>query len=760
MHENKEFTNLNISDGKAFCIVDNNMKVLFKSSHFFEDLKRGELIDKILKYDFNIEEMAYKECQFDCEVRINQEYLKTTCQTVPQGDNILMIFLLDNKIYGMTDEISKDEIFDAIVNNTIDVISIYNFNKKRFTYFSPSIMNLRGITQLEALNQTMEECLCEESLVKVIKIMKEGYESFIENPHLTHSYTLEIRQPDKNRVFKWIELTVKFRYNKIGEVETVGVSREIENRKKVEKELEKKNYYLSLLNKFSIEQSSAKSYDDIVNILMDQIYLFSNGIATVFSEYDSIKKALITKKINSDMKIVNIMKNLTFDNIIKVPVPIDDYYHEMLLKQTVKVMDNLTDATSGMISKEISKVFEFLSGINAYIGFSYVVENKVYGTSLIALNSDNNIPPMDFLESFSQMSAISLLRLKAQERITHLGYHDSLTSLYNRHYLTENYDALNDYILMPQSVIVADINGLKLVNDTYGHKIGDELIVSASNIIKTECPNDAMVIRNGGDEFLIIMNKASNYKAQAILKKITKKAMETLIAEIPVSIALGLSTRQNLNKDLNKILYEAETEMYKKKLTESRSIKNLVLQTLKNALYEKNIETEIHTQRIETIAVGIGNRIGLPDSEISRLKLLVSLHDIGKINIPENILLKKGKLKKTDWEIIKGHAEIGYRIARSTDEFAHVANEIYSHHEHWDGSGYPRNLKGHQIPLLSRILAIADSFDIMENGSAYKKPMDLLKIIEEFINCKGTQFDPRLVDVLISMLNKQDNSSE
>jgi len=144
--------------------------------------------------------------------------------------------------------------------------------------------------------------------------------------------------------------------------------------------------------------------------------------------------------------------------------------------------------------------------------------------------------------------------------------------------------------------------------------------------------------------------------------------------------------------------------------------------------------------------------MNLPDSELNRLELLITLHDIGKINISEAILTKKGSLTDNEWKTIKKHPEIGYRIAMATEEFSHVAEDILAHHERWDGTGYPQGLKESAISLLARITAIADAYEVMSNGRPYKKAMNSNEIIAEFRKCSGAQFDPELVEVFLSVL--------
>ena len=169
-------------------------------------------------------------------------------------------------------------------------------------------------------------------------------------------------------------------------------------------------------------------------------------------------------------------------------------------------------------------------------------------------------------------------------------------------------------------------------------------------------------------------------------------------------------------------------------------------------LETKSFETKKHIQQMQDIALKIAQDVALSNIELDRLKKLIKLHDIGKVNISKDILTKKEPLTEKEWDIIKKHPELGYRIARATEEFSHLAEDILAHHERWDAKGYPRRLKGEEIPLLARITAIADAYEVMSSGRPYKNPMSHEEIIEEFNRCRGTQFDPELVDLFMKVI--------
>lgn len=224
---------------------------------------------------------------------------------------------------------------------------------------------------------------------------------------------------------------------------------------------------------------------------------------------------------------------------------------------------------------------------------------------------------------------------------------------------------------------------------------------------------------------------------------------------IQVSIALGRATKEKSGQDIEKILKKADDRMYKNKLSESRSSKSNIVQGLINVLNSKSNETKKHSVRMTKIAFEFGEKINLSNSEQNRLSVLATLHDIGKININEKILKKKGSLTDKEWKTIKKHSEYGYKIANSSEEFAVVAEDILAHHEHWNGKGYPSGLKGKDIPYLARIISIIDAYDVMTHDRPYKKAISKKEALEEIIDCAGSQFDPELADFFVNIMKEK-----
>jgi len=346
-------------------------------------------------------------------------------------------------------------------------------------------------------------------------------------------------------------------------------------------------------------------------------------------------------------------------------------------------------------------------------------------------------------------------RKKAEEKLTYMSFHDSLTKAYNRAYYMEEVKRLDTERQLPLSIIMADVNGLKLVNDAFGHGEGDNLLKSCVRVLKKCCRADDIVARFGGDEFSMLLPRTGERDARRLLNRIKKYCDKTDGNKIPLSISMGTATKVAKKEDFTVIIRKAEEDMYQHKLQESKSIIASIISSLESTLFEKSIRTESHFRRLKQIVTDMGNMLKLSEDKLDDLQLLATIHDIGKVAILDSILNKKESLTESEWQVIKKHPEIGYRIAMSSNQLSSVAEFILTVHEYWDGSGYPQGLKGKKIPLLSRIMALADSYVIMREGRPYRKPKNKKEAVEEIKKCSGTQFDPRLVDVFLEVIKNK-----
>jgi len=339
------------------------------------------------------------------------------------------------------------------------------------------------------------------------------------------------------------------------------------------------------------------------------------------------------------------------------------------------------------------------------------------------------------------------------DRFKNLSFHDVLTGLYNYSFFEEELQRLDVERQMPLSIIMSDVNGLKLVNDTLGHQKGNELLVRAAAIITRCCRSEDIVCRWAGDEFAILLPLTGRATANEICDRIKTACKETEREPIPISFSLGAATKEDINQKIDLVINEAEDIMYRDKLLDSRSTRFSTINFFKRALAKRSAETLEHGQRMQDIVAKIGNRLGLSKKEKDELGLLAALHDIGQIALPSELLTKPCFLTENEWELIKKHPEIGEGFARLVPDLACVAQTILSHHEYWNGMGYPRGLKGEQIPLPSRILAITDAYDVMINGRPYKKAISREEALEEIKKCSSAQFDPELVKLFVEIIS-------
>ncbi|MEI7615140.1 MAG: diguanylate cyclase [Actinomycetota bacterium] len=346
-------------------------------------------------------------------------------------------------------------------------------------------------------------------------------------------------------------------------------------------------------------------------------------------------------------------------------------------------------------------------------------------------------------------------RKRAEEAVLHLSYHDQLTGLFNRRFFEEEIKRLDTDRQLPLSIIVGDLNNLKLTNDTFGHLEGDRLLKETSKLLKTACRSDDILARWGGDEFVILLPKTSIASAEEIAQRIEKGCSELFIQKIPIGLAIGIAAKTKHRQNIEDIILEAESNMYKNKLAGKQGNAGSVILALEQALYEKSNETMEHAQRLKELSLKLGKKLKLHSHQLDELSLFASLHDIGKVAVPETILLKEGALSEKEWEVIKRHSETGFNIAQSSPQIAHIAKYILSCHENWDGSGYPVGLAKEEIPLLSRIVFIADSYDIMTCKRTYKTAMSKEGAVIELKRCAGTQFDPMLVEKFLEVLAEQ-----
>jgi len=346
---------------------------------------------------------------------------------------------------------------------------------------------------------------------------------------------------------------------------------------------------------------------------------------------------------------------------------------------------------------------------------------------------------------------------RIQNELLHLSYHDHLTGLFNRRYFEECLTNIDKSENLPLSVIMCDVNGLKIVNDSFGHDSGDLFLKKASEVISKVCRERDIVARIGGDEFAILLPNTSAEETVQIANQIKTLASKELVSNIELSISYGYETKNNHKQIINEIISSAENHMYRHKLSERSSIRSKTIDLIMNALFEKSKREAMHSYRVGEICQEIARQLNFNQDTINQMRIAGLIHDIGKIGIDEKILNKNAGLDVEEREEVQRHPEIGWRLLSSTNEFSNLSLFILNHHEKWDGRGYPNGLVGEQIPIESRIISVADAYDAMTSERSYRKPLSKDEAIKELISCSGTHFDPHIIDIFINKVLKNSN---
>ncbi|WP_312651781.1 PAS domain S-box protein [Proteiniclasticum sp.] len=341
-------------------------------------------------------------------------------------------------------------------------------------------------------------------------------------------------------------------------------------------------------------------------------------------------------------------------------------------------------------------------------------------------------------------------RREEMKNIEDLSFRDALTGLNNRRYLDEALTNLNNDLSYPLTIMVVDVNGLKLTNDAFGHTAGDALLKAVAKICREVTRNGDIVCRTGGDEFVLILPNSDRAQAKALKDRIVSLASKTNIDSLSVSLAIGYSVMRSAEEQFEDVFTEADNNMYRNKLRYGKTVKKKTIDKLINKLNRKHGDICQHNRNVARYSEALANAINLSAKEIEDIRLAASLHDIGKVMVSKDVLQKQEKLSDKEMNQIRKHSEIGYQLLKEVDDYKHLAEIVLSHHEWWNGLGYPRNLKEKQIPLLARIIAVTDAYETMIGKRNYKESIGKDEAIKELKACAGTQFDPELVELFVN----------
>lgn len=372
-----------------------------------------------------------------------------------------------------------------------------------------------------------------------------------------------------------------------------------------------------------------------------------------------------------------------------------------------------------------------------------------------------------------------------RERMTQLAIVDGLTDVYNHRYF---YDSLKKAIDEADgskvSLLFVDIDYFKFYNDMHGHQEGDKVLRQIAYLLKKYTRPQDIVCRYGGEEFAIILKNTGEKDAVTVAERIRKTIERTPFdgeeyqPNGQITVSIGVSTYPDKAANGTELVKSTDDALYRAKFFNKNRVEiyHSIFHELKNELDDKDktllasIKTLIsvinakdrytygHMERVVMLSQLLGEHLKLSDEDKKILKYSAYLHDIGKINIPEEILNKKMPLTEEEWNLLKLHPSNGVAIIQSVEGLSNLEPIILHHHESYDGKGYPFGLKGTEIPFLARVITVVDSFDAMTSDRVYRKKKTLEEAIEELKRCKGTQFDPEITDAFIEMLEKKELS--
>lgn len=429
----------------------------------------------------------------------------------------------------------------------------------------------------------------------------------------------------------------------------------------------------------------------------------------------------------------------------------NSFKHMMSLheaKHPLKIDDFLADSTKALCGEQ--SFFEFCKG---HLDDGLEIEMISLNGEKYAIELHNRIIYKD--DTVFEMQAVGndiTAKKRAEEKVIYLTEHDTLTGVYNRLYFDKKITELEHDEKQGLSIIVGDVNGLKMVNDGFGHKMGDQMLIAIADVLKQifNKPGD-VISRLSGDEFAIITYTRN---VQKCIEKIQSACMHLIQFPFVVDISLGYAIRKKMTQSLDSVFREADHEMYRVKLRRTKRVKLNMIESLKAQLESKNIETTAHSSRMTQLALKIGAQLGFNESLMEDLQLAISMHDIGMVSIDREIVAKNGKLTEEEYKEVMKHSEIGYHLLIATPSLASIGEYVLSHHENFDGSGYPQGLKGIEIPVISRIISIVDGYDAMTQDKPYRHRLSHESALDNIQQNAGVKYDPSLVSAFETIFDE------
>ncbi len=421
-------------------------------------------------------------------------------------------------------------------------------------------------------------------------------------------------------------------------------------------------------------------------------------------------------------------------------------------------------------------------GVRSMVYLPLIAKGETIGSLIVASHQPNayNQRHIMLLEQLAFQIAMPVENARLYAEAEEKARLDELTGLLNRRSLNEmiaSEISRHSRYGGVFSIILLDLDSFKAFNDNYGHLAGDKLLKQIGGTLKGAIRDSDQAFRYGGDEFAILLPQTGVDAANQVSERARRQvALRVRAGPIPITASFGLASWPADGIGATEIIAAADAALYHAKRSggnrihcasgtllppadgmedpeRSSSSEGLsTVYTLAATVDARDHYTRNHSKRVSEFVIALAEALNLEPREISRLEICALLHDIGKIGVSDEMLNKAGKLTDKEWEAVKSHPVLGATIASRIHQLAPCVDGILHHHEKYDGSGYPKGLKGEEIPLDARILAIADAFAAMTSVRTYSDALSYDSALEELNQCAGTQFDPHLVEVFASVV--------
>ena len=381
-------------------------------------------------------------------------------------------------------------------------------------------------------------------------------------------------------------------------------------------------------------------------------------------------------------------------------------------------------------------------------------EKKNRADELELANKELAYQSLEKEDRANELIRVKQIMIEQEVEIENLNYRSESNCLSNRRYFQDTLKKYDTEENLPLTILMGDLNGLAIIDDSLGHSFVNGIQTRMKAILMKVARKADFVICFSNGEFALILPQTSQDQAKFFLDKLRLMSEQEKEGPLNISVSCGSSTKTSVEIDINDVVNEVVEELDKDRKIVSQPFENHTIDLIMKMLFEKNNREMLHSSRVSEICEKIAIEMNFDPGVVERIRITGMLHDIGKIGIDERILNKIVRLDELEWAEIKKHTGIGYRILNASNDFSVHAQDVLEHHERFDGSGYPDGLKGDEISIVARIIAIADTYDAITSDRPYRKAVSRQAAITEIQRCAGAQFDPEIVKVFVALMEE------